>query len=65
MKDIKKIIKHVKGNSDYGLWYPIGTHFPLCVYMDSDYVESMNDPKNISGACYFFGNCLMSWHCKK
>lgn len=45
MKDIKKIIKHVKGNSDYGLWHPIGTHFDLCVFMDLDYVESMNDPK--------------------
>lgn len=50
MMAMKKIIKYIEGTCDYGLWYPRGTYFDLCAYMDWDYARSRNDRKSTSAA---------------
>ena len=65
MHAVKKIVKYIKHTRDYGLWYLKQSHFDLCAYTDANFAGSKCDRKSTSGACYFLGNCLVSWHCKK
>ncbi|GJX45260.1 putative ribonuclease H-like domain-containing protein [Tanacetum coccineum] len=39
--------------------------FELVAYSDSDYAGATQDRKSTTGGCQFFGNRLISWHCKK
>lgn len=53
VKTVKKITKYIKETYDYGLWYPRGTHFDLCAYMNSYYDGSRNNRKITTGYMLF------------
>ncbi|XP_050916102.1 secreted RxLR effector protein 161-like [Lathyrus oleraceus] len=62
---IKKIMKYIKGTTNFGLWYPKGGICNLVGYSDADYAGSKTDRKITSGTCHILGNALVSWACKK
>lgn len=62
---IKRIFKYLKGNMEYGLWYPSGNDFSLTAYTDAEWGGSIDDRKSTSGGTFFLGKCLVSWHSKK
>nr|GEV25522.1 hypothetical protein [Tanacetum cinerariifolium] len=62
---VKKIFKYLKGQPDFGLWYPQDSSFQLEAYSDSDYAGSHGDRKSTTGGCQFLGRRLISWLCKK
>ena len=55
----------MKHTYNYGLWYAKPSTYDLCAYSDADFAGSKEDRKSTSGACFFLGSCLVSWHCKK
>jgi len=65
LKAVKRIIRYVKGTTEYGLWYPMGTSLDLIGYSDADWAGSADDRKSTSGACFYIGHCLVAWHSKK
>ena len=57
---IKRILRYLKGIVDYGLWYPKINNFTLRAFTDADWVGSIDDRKNTSGASFYLGDCLVS-----
>ncbi|KAK2415783.1 hypothetical protein QL285_038238 [Trifolium repens] len=65
LKAVKRILKYLKGTSNFGLWYSKGNDCSLVGYSDSDFVGCKLDRKSTSGTCHLFCNSLVSWHSKK
>ncbi|XP_050897651.1 uncharacterized mitochondrial protein AtMg00810-like [Lathyrus oleraceus] len=61
---VKRIMKHFKGTSNVGLWYPKGSICSLVGFSDADYAGCKTDRKSMSGTCHIFGNAVLSWSCK-
>ena len=57
---VKRILRHLKGTMDYGLWYPKINNFTLNAFTYADWDGSVDDRKITSGATFFLGNCLIS-----
>ena len=58
---VKRILRYLKGESNYEIWYDRSSDFTLCTYTDADWVGSMDDRKSTSGAALFLGGRLVSW----
>ena len=54
MIEIKRILRYLKGNEDYGLSYKLGGNLDLKVFTDVDWVENLDDRKSTSGGAFFF-----------
>jgi len=65
LKAVKRILRYVKGTTDFGLWYPKSSSFVLVGYSDADFAGCTLDRKSTSGTCQFLGPCLTSWSSKK
>ncbi|KAK1553149.1 hypothetical protein Q3G72_029697 [Acer saccharum] len=62
---VKRIIRYVNGTSNYGIWYSFDTNASLVGFSDADWAGNCDDRKSTSGGCFFLGNNLVSWFCKK
>ena len=62
---LKKIIKHVKITTDFGVWYNKDTNDVLAGYSDADWAGNANDRKSTSGGYFYVGNNLVSQMSKK
>ena len=48
-------MRYLEGTEDYGLWYKIGGNLDLKVFIDVDWVGSIDDQKSTSGGAFFLG----------
>ena len=62
---IKIIMRYLKSTEDYGLWYKKEGNFELKVFIDADWVGSIDNMKKTSGRAFFLGKRLVSWTSKK
>ena len=62
---VKRILKHINGTTDYGILYSHSDNSRLIGYCDADWVGSADDRKSTSGGCFFLGNNLVSWFTKE
>ena len=62
---VKRIFRYLKGNMEFGLWYPKGNEITLIAYLDADWEGCVDDRRSTSGTTLFLGNCLVSWLSKK
>ena len=62
---IKRILRYLKGTTEYGLWYPKGNNLIIQAFTDADWVGSIDDRKSTSRATFYLGGCLVSWLSKK
>eukprot|EP00252_Welwitschia_mirabilis_P023557 TRINITY_DN6690_c0_g1_i1.p1 TRINITY_DN6690_c0_g1~~TRINITY_DN6690_c0_g1_i1.p1 ORF type:complete len:279 (+),score=32.87 TRINITY_DN6690_c0_g1_i1:80-838(+) len=62
---VKRILRYLKGTQHYGLWYSHDTNLELTGYSDVDWAGCVDDRKSTSGACFYVGNCLVSWSSRK
>jgi len=62
---VKRIMRYLKGTSNYGLWYPKDIDFTLSAYTDADWAGDVDDRKSTSGDAFLLGNRLVSWLSKK
>ncbi|XP_030959224.1 secreted RxLR effector protein 161-like [Quercus lobata] len=61
----KRIIKHVSGTCDYGLFYNKESNLSLAGFSDSDWASDVDDRKSTTGGCFYVGANLVAWMSKK
>ena len=57
---LKRIIKYVKSNVDFGVWYSKDTNDVLTEYSDADWAGNADDRKSTLGGCFYVDNNLVS-----
>eukprot|EP00257_Ricinus_communis_P013310 XP_015570721.1 uncharacterized protein LOC107260780 [Ricinus communis] len=65
MKAGKRILRYVKGTSDYGLFYLPLESFSLVGYSDSDWGGDVDDRKSTTGFVFSIGEIAFTWSSKK
>ena len=50
---VKRILKYLKGNVEFGLWYPKGNELTLIAYSDVDWEGCIDDRRSTSGTLFF------------
>lgn len=60
MKATKRIMRYVKGTSDFGIHYYKNDEIKLCGYSHSDWGSNLDDRKSTSGQCFSLGWGLIS-----
>jgi hypothetical protein len=60
---VKKILRYIAGTLQYGLWYGWQMRTTRLVgYYDSDLAGHIDTRKSTTGALFFLGKSLVSWH---
>ena len=62
---MKRILRYLKGATDFSLRYPKSSTLIVTAYSDADWAGSVDDRKITSGNAFFMGDCLVSWLNKK
>ncbi|GMI77151.1 hypothetical protein HRI_001384400 [Hibiscus trionum] len=61
----KRILRYIKGTSEFGIFYNKGNDFSLQGYTDADWAGNIEDRRSTSGYCFSFGSAAISWCSKK
>ncbi|RVX02815.1 Retrovirus-related Pol polyprotein from transposon TNT 1-94 [Vitis vinifera] len=61
----KRIVRYIKGTTNYGIKYSYYQNFKLHGYSDSDWAGSIDDMRSTTGFCFNFGSGIFSWSSKK
>ena len=61
----KRIVRYIKGTTNYGIKYSYCQNFKLHGYSDSDWAGSVDDMRSTTGFCFSFGSGIFSWSSKK
>lgn len=51
----KRVLGHIAGTTEFGIWYSKDADFKLFGYSDSDWVGCLDDRKSTSGHVFSFG----------
>lgn len=61
----KRIVRYIKGTTNFGIKYSNCQNFKFLGYSDSDWAGSVDDMKSTTGFCFSFGSSFFSWCSKK
>ena len=64
-KAAKRILRYLKGTTDFGLYYSVSNDYKLIGYSDSDWVGDSDDRKSTTGFVFFLGDTAFTWMSKK
>ena len=65
MAAAKRVLRYVKGTTDYGLVYKSDKESRVIGFCDSNYAGDQDDRKSTSGYIFFFGSNPIAWNCSK
>nr|GEY95529.1 hypothetical protein [Tanacetum cinerariifolium] len=65
LKEVKRVLRYLKGTINMGLWYPKYYGFKLIVFSDDDHAGCINTRKITFRGIQFIGDKLVSWMSKK
>nr|GFA17300.1 retrovirus-related Pol polyprotein from transposon TNT 1-94 [Tanacetum cinerariifolium] len=65
LKEVKRIVRYLRGTVNMGLWYPKGSSFGLTTFSDADHIGCIDTRKITSGGIQFLREKLVSWMSKK
>ena len=65
MAAAKRILRYIKGTSDYGLVYESNEESKLIGFCDSDYARDLDDRKSTLGYIFLLGSKPIIWNCCK
>ncbi|KAL0536061.1 hypothetical protein IC582_024993 [Cucumis melo] len=65
LKTTKRVIRYVKGTSDFGVKFTRGKEFKLIGFSDSDWGGSIDDMRSTLGYCFTLGSGVFSSSSKK
>ncbi|GKE87870.1 hypothetical protein Tco_1565345 [Tanacetum coccineum] len=65
LKEVKRIIRYLRGTVNTGLWYTKDSSFELTGFSDADYAGCKDTFKSTSGEAQFLSEKLVSWSSKK
>jgi hypothetical protein len=58
---MKRILRYLKGTTNFGIWYPKGNYLTSVAYTNVDWEENFDDRKRRYGVAFYLGDCLVSW----
>ncbi|GJU92901.1 retrovirus-related pol polyprotein from transposon TNT 1-94, partial [Tanacetum coccineum] len=58
LKEVKRIVKYLKGTINMGIWYPKDSGFELTAFSDADHAGCIDTCKSTSGGIQFLGDKL-------
>ena len=61
----KRIVRYIKGTTNYGIKYSYCQNFKLHDFSDSEWASSIDDMRSTTGFCFSFGFRIFSWSSKK
>ncbi|GKB68446.1 retrovirus-related pol polyprotein from transposon TNT 1-94 [Tanacetum coccineum] len=61
LKEVKKIVRYLRGTVNTGLWYTKDSDFELTGFSNADYAGCKDTFKSTSGGAQFLGEKLVSW----
>ena len=61
----KRVLRYIKGTTDYSLVYKSDKESRLIGFCDSDYTGDQDDRKSTSGYIFFLGSNPIEWNCSK
>lgn len=59
------VLCYLKGCPSTGLFFPSSGYLALTTYCDADWGTCVDTRRSLIDWCIFFGDCLVSWRCKK
>lgn len=62
---VKRIIRYVKGTTNFGLYYKSNVNLCLSVYSDSDYAGDLVTRRSTSGHVFMLGLSTVSWQAQR
>ncbi|KAJ4719135.1 Retrovirus-related Pol polyprotein from transposon TNT 1-94 [Melia azedarach] len=65
LKAAKRILRYLKGTTNFGLFYSCSDNFELVGYSDSDWAGDTDDRKSTTGFVFFMGGTAFTWMSKK
>ena len=63
-RDVKRILRYLKGTIDYSLCYQ-GKELRLVGYLDTDWARDLDERKSTSGYTFLLNNGSITWRSKK
>ncbi|XP_052288532.1 uncharacterized mitochondrial protein AtMg00810-like [Citrus sinensis] len=64
-KAAKRILRYIKGTTNFGLLYSFSNDYKLVGYSDSDWGGDVNDRRSTTGFVFFMGDIAFTWILKK
>ncbi|KAH9745480.1 hypothetical protein KPL70_004087 [Citrus sinensis] len=64
-KAAKRILRYIKGTTNFGLLYSFSNDYKLVGYSDSDWGGDVDDRKSTTGFVFFMGDTAFTWMSKK
>ncbi|KAM3378134.1 secreted RxLR effector protein like [Capsicum galapagoense] len=61
----KRVLRYIRGTTDYVIWYKCVENRVLIGYSDCDWSGYLDDYKSTFGASFSFGSAIFSWSTKK
>ncbi|KAF2321527.1 hypothetical protein GH714_000311 [Hevea brasiliensis] len=61
----KRVLRYLKGTTDYGIWFKKKEEAKLEGYSDSDWAGCVDDSKSTSGYVFSFGSGVFCWNSRK
>ena len=65
LKAAKRILRYLKGSTNFGLYYSISDDYKLVGYSDSGWSGDMDDRKSTTSFVFYMGDIAFSWVPKK
>nr|GEU57064.1 hypothetical protein [Tanacetum cinerariifolium] len=62
---VKRIFRYLRGNVNWGLWYPKDSLIALTTFVDVDHASCQDTRRSTSGSMQFLGDRLISWSSKR
>ena len=61
----KRVLRYLKGTTQFGIWYKPSENGSLLGYVDSDWAGNPDDMKSTTGYAFSLGSGMFSWNSKK
>jgi hypothetical protein len=65
LQTAKRVLRYLKGTTNFGIFYKKGGSDELITFTDSDYAGDLEDRKSISGYVFMLSSGAVSWSSKK
>ncbi|XP_027186900.1 secreted RxLR effector protein 161-like [Cicer arietinum] len=61
----KRVLRYVKGTTQFGIWYKPSENGSLIGYVDSDWAGNIDDMKSTTNHAFSLGSGMFSWKSRK
>lgn len=58
---VKRILKYIKGTTNYGIFFKSKVNLTLCGFSDADYAGDIDSRRSTTGFLFKFGSGTLSW----